>query len=178
MSNITGLPNTIYDLLKVMGKDAEFLYDTIDSYVQDAENASKKELVDIWKKIFMKGKSSNTLFKRKDLILTVYGTVVSVQIRITYQIMFSRKTYGGSVWRSINCRRSNRCNKNRVDDLKKKIIQYNGIMVPNGRSIKSTLRTCGICEFYILNSEIWVLSSIFFVVMSCNNFQEVNSRNV
>jgi len=51
MSSTTTLSNTMYDILKVMGKDAEFLYDTIDSYIQDAQDANKKELVDTWKKI-------------------------------------------------------------------------------------------------------------------------------
>lgn len=45
------LSNTMYDILKVMGKDADFLYDTIDSYIQDAQDANKQELVDTWKKI-------------------------------------------------------------------------------------------------------------------------------
>jgi hypothetical protein len=51
MNNSTPLSNTMYDILKVMGKDAEFLYDTIDTYIQDAQNANKQELVDTWKKI-------------------------------------------------------------------------------------------------------------------------------
>ena len=51
MENQTPLSNTTYDILKVMGKDAEFLYDTIDKYIDDAEKANKKELVDTWKKI-------------------------------------------------------------------------------------------------------------------------------
>ena len=41
----------MYDILKVMGKDAEILYDTIDTYIRNAENANKKELVNTWKKI-------------------------------------------------------------------------------------------------------------------------------
>jgi hypothetical protein len=41
----------MYDILKVMGKDAEFLYDTIDAYIKDAENANKQELANTWKKI-------------------------------------------------------------------------------------------------------------------------------
>jgi hypothetical protein len=49
--NNSRLSNTMYDILKVMGKDAEFLYDTIDTYIQDAQNANKQELVDTWKKI-------------------------------------------------------------------------------------------------------------------------------
>ncbi|MDW3620592.1 MAG: hypothetical protein QOK51_00520 [Nitrososphaeraceae archaeon] len=44
------LSDTMYDILKVMGKDAEFLYDTIDVYTKDAQNANKQELVDVWKK--------------------------------------------------------------------------------------------------------------------------------
>lgn len=49
MNNSTRLSNTMYDILKVMGKDAE--YDTIDTCIQDAQNANKQELVDTWKKI-------------------------------------------------------------------------------------------------------------------------------
>ena len=51
MDNSTPLSNTMYDILKVMGKDAEFLYDTIDKYTDDAEKANKKELADVWRKI-------------------------------------------------------------------------------------------------------------------------------
>ncbi|TLX82787.1 MAG: hypothetical protein E6L04_09730 [Thaumarchaeota archaeon] len=51
MSNSTPLSNTMYDILKVMGKDAEFLFDTIDTYIKDAENANKQELANTWKKI-------------------------------------------------------------------------------------------------------------------------------
>jgi hypothetical protein len=40
MDNSTPLSNTMYDILKVMGKDAEFLYDTIDKYTDDAEKAN------------------------------------------------------------------------------------------------------------------------------------------
>jgi hypothetical protein len=51
MSNSTPLSNTMYDILKVMGKDAEFLYDTIDTYIKDADNANKQELANTWAKI-------------------------------------------------------------------------------------------------------------------------------
>lgn len=43
------LSDTAYDILKVLGKDADFLYDTIESYIKDANNAGKSELVEIWK---------------------------------------------------------------------------------------------------------------------------------
>jgi hypothetical protein len=42
MDNSATLSNTMYDILKVMGKDAEFLYDTIDTYIEDGEKANKK----------------------------------------------------------------------------------------------------------------------------------------
>ena len=51
MEHSATLSNTMYDILKVMGKDAEFLYDTIDTYIEDAENANKKELANTWRKI-------------------------------------------------------------------------------------------------------------------------------
>jgi rubrerythrin len=51
MENSATLSNTMYDILKVMGKDAEFLYDTIDTYIEDAENANNKELANTWRKI-------------------------------------------------------------------------------------------------------------------------------
>ena len=51
MESPTPLSNTIYDIFKAMGKDAEFLYDTIDKYTDDAEKANKKELANTWRKI-------------------------------------------------------------------------------------------------------------------------------
>ena len=50
-SSSTELTDTAYDILKVMGKDADFLYDTIETYIQDAQKANKSELVEIWRKI-------------------------------------------------------------------------------------------------------------------------------
>ena len=51
MNNATPLSNTMYDILKVMGKDAEFLFDTIESYIKDAQDSNKRYLVDIWQMI-------------------------------------------------------------------------------------------------------------------------------
>ena len=51
MSEQTGLDNTTYDILSALGKDADFLYDTIDKYIDDAKKANKNELVDIWTRI-------------------------------------------------------------------------------------------------------------------------------
>jgi hypothetical protein len=51
MSSTTELTDTAYDILKVMGKDADFLYDTIEVYIKDAQKANKTELVQIWQTI-------------------------------------------------------------------------------------------------------------------------------
>jgi hypothetical protein len=48
MSTSTELTDTAYDILKVLGKDADFLYDTIETYIKDAEKANKTELLEIW----------------------------------------------------------------------------------------------------------------------------------
>jgi len=47
MSSSTELTDTAYDILKVLGKDANFLYDTTETYIKDAEKANKSELVEI-----------------------------------------------------------------------------------------------------------------------------------
>jgi hypothetical protein len=50
-SSSTELTNTAYDILKVLGKDADFLYDTINTYIKDAQKSNKSELVEIWQTI-------------------------------------------------------------------------------------------------------------------------------
>ena len=47
----TRLNNTTYDILSALGKDADFLYDTIDKYIDDAKKSNKNELVDLWNRI-------------------------------------------------------------------------------------------------------------------------------
>jgi DNA-binding ferritin-like protein len=47
----TGLSNRAYDILRTLGKDADFLYDTINKYIQDAEKDNRQDLVDMWKTI-------------------------------------------------------------------------------------------------------------------------------
>jgi len=44
------LSNTMYDILKVMGKDAEFLYDTIDAFIEDAKMEINKNSLRCGKK--------------------------------------------------------------------------------------------------------------------------------
>lgn len=51
MSEKTGLDNSTYNIMSALGKNADFLYDTIDRYIKDAESANKTELVDIWNTI-------------------------------------------------------------------------------------------------------------------------------
>ena len=48
----TELTNTAYDILKVLGKDADFLkYHTIDKYIKDAQNAKRQDLIEMWQVI-------------------------------------------------------------------------------------------------------------------------------
>jgi hypothetical protein len=51
MNGSTPISNVMYDILRAMGEDAEFLYDAIDTYIKDAQNANKSNLVDTWNKI-------------------------------------------------------------------------------------------------------------------------------
>ena len=50
-SSTTELTDTAYDILKVLGKDVDFLYDTIETYIKDAQKANKSQLVEIWQTI-------------------------------------------------------------------------------------------------------------------------------
>ena len=50
-SGETELTDTSYDILKVLGKDADFIYDTIETYIKDAQKANKTKLVEIWQTI-------------------------------------------------------------------------------------------------------------------------------
>jgi rubrerythrin len=45
------LTDTAYDILKVLGKDADFIYDTIETYIRDAQKANKTRVVEIWQTI-------------------------------------------------------------------------------------------------------------------------------
>lgn len=47
----TGLSNRAYDILRTLGKDADFIYDTIGKYIEDAEKDDRSDLVDMWKTI-------------------------------------------------------------------------------------------------------------------------------
>ena len=51
MNEQTGLDNTTYDILSALGREADFLYDTIDKYIDDAKQSNNNELVDLWNRI-------------------------------------------------------------------------------------------------------------------------------
>lgn len=51
MNEQTGLDNTTYDILSALGREADFLYDTIDKYIDDAKQSNNDELVDLWNRI-------------------------------------------------------------------------------------------------------------------------------
>ena len=63
MSTSTELTDTAYDILKILGKDANFLYDTIETYIKDAEKANKTELVEILQTIKIDRKRHMHLLK-------------------------------------------------------------------------------------------------------------------
>ncbi len=47
----TGLENTTFDILIALGKEAQFLYSTIDTYTSDAQKANRSDLVNMWNSI-------------------------------------------------------------------------------------------------------------------------------
>jgi rubrerythrin len=51
MSNSTDLENSTYNILKALGREADFLYDTIDTYTADAKKSSRNDLVSMWEEI-------------------------------------------------------------------------------------------------------------------------------
>ena len=63
MSSSTELTDTAYDILKMLGKDADFLYNTIETYIKDAEKANKSDLVEILQTIKIDRKRHMHLLK-------------------------------------------------------------------------------------------------------------------
>jgi hypothetical protein len=47
----TRLENSTYNILRAAGIDADFLYDTVDAYINDAQKANRNDLVDVWNTI-------------------------------------------------------------------------------------------------------------------------------
>jgi rubrerythrin len=44
----TKLENSTYNILIALGKEAQFLYSTIDTYISDAQKDNNSELVNTW----------------------------------------------------------------------------------------------------------------------------------
>jgi hypothetical protein len=47
----TRLENSTYNILRASGIDADVLYDTVDTYINDARKANRNDLVDMWNTI-------------------------------------------------------------------------------------------------------------------------------
>jgi hypothetical protein len=48
MGQSTGLENSTYNILRALGKEADFLYSTVDTYIEDAKKDNRQNLVEIW----------------------------------------------------------------------------------------------------------------------------------
>jgi hypothetical protein len=67
MSNTTQttrLENSTYNILSAMGREADFLYSTVDRYIQDAQSDGRQHLVNLWNEI--KQDKQNHLTKLKE----------------------------------------------------------------------------------------------------------------
>ena len=47
-SENTKLENSTYNILSALGKESDFLYSTVDKYIQDAEKDGRDHLVELW----------------------------------------------------------------------------------------------------------------------------------
>jgi hypothetical protein len=47
----TKLKNSTYNVLSALGREADFLYSTVDKYIQDAQSDGRTELVELWNEI-------------------------------------------------------------------------------------------------------------------------------
>jgi hypothetical protein len=50
-SETTKLDNSTYNILKALGIEADFLYSTVDKYIEDARKDRRDQLVDTWNEI-------------------------------------------------------------------------------------------------------------------------------
>ena len=51
MTQTTRLDNSTYNILIALGKEADFLYSTLDTYIEDAKKENREYLVEIWNQI-------------------------------------------------------------------------------------------------------------------------------
>jgi hypothetical protein len=47
----TKLTNSTYDIIRALEKDADFLYSTVDKYIDDANKDNRSDLVGVWNTI-------------------------------------------------------------------------------------------------------------------------------
>ena len=50
-SENTKLENSTYNVLSALGRESDFLYSTVDKYIQDAQSDGRQNLVDFWNEI-------------------------------------------------------------------------------------------------------------------------------
>jgi len=48
MAETTRLDNSTYNILRALGKEADFLYSTVDTYIEDAKKDNRQHLVELW----------------------------------------------------------------------------------------------------------------------------------
>ncbi len=48
MAETTKLDNSTYNILRALGKEADFLYSTVDTYIEDAKKDNRQHLLEIW----------------------------------------------------------------------------------------------------------------------------------
>jgi hypothetical protein len=71
-SKNTRLDNSTYNVMAALGREADFLHSSIDTYIADAERENKTNLVEVWSNIKQDkqehlDKSKNCLEKEKDI---------------------------------------------------------------------------------------------------------------
>jgi hypothetical protein len=50
-SKNTQIQNSTYNVLSALGGEADFLYSTVDKYIQDAQSDGRQNLVELWNEI-------------------------------------------------------------------------------------------------------------------------------
>jgi hypothetical protein len=48
MTEQSKIENSTYNILRALGKEADFLYSTVDTYIGDAKNDNRTQLVEVW----------------------------------------------------------------------------------------------------------------------------------
>jgi vacuolar-type H+-ATPase subunit H len=48
MTEKTRLDNSTYNILRALGKEADFMYSTVDQYIEDAKKDNRTQLAEIW----------------------------------------------------------------------------------------------------------------------------------